>query len=51
MITLRCVFLWYRHFEFAFEIAKMARKERLPGIHCKFGNGLEDEVSLGANFH
>ncbi|XP_065179819.1 intraflagellar transport protein 172 homolog [Sycon ciliatum] len=32
-----------QHFDFAFDIAKMAVKSKLGSVHCKYGNILEDE--------
>ena len=36
----------YRSFDFAFEIAKMSLKSKIPDIHLKYALYLEDEVRL-----
>ena len=40
-----CCWLLFSSFDFAFEIAKVALKSKLPEVHLKYALYLEDEVS------
>lgn len=39
-------FYYFSSFEFAFEIARVALKSKLPEVHLKYALYLEDDVSL-----
>lgn len=42
------LFFFHSIFDFAFELARLSLKQKLPEIHFKYGSFLEDEVeSLG----
>lgn len=38
------LFFFHSIFDFAFELARLSLKQKLPEIHFKYGSFLEDEV-------